>query len=94
MRTSSQVFNITKTGKVAGCRISEGMVIAVAASACCATTWSSTKARSKTLKRFKDEVPEVNSGMECGMAFERYEDIRVGDKIECFQVEEIARTLA
>ena len=47
----------------------------------------------KTLKRFKDEVNEVTSGMECGMAFERYDDIRQGDKIECFQVEEIARTL-
>ena len=47
----------------------------------------------KTLKRFKDEVTEVSSGMECGMAFERYDDIRAGDKIECFQVEEIARSL-
>jgi translation initiation factor IF-2 len=47
----------------------------------------------KTLKRFKDEVNEVTAGMECGMAFERYDDIRGGDKIECFQVEEIARTL-
>jgi translation initiation factor IF-2 len=47
-----------------------------------------------TLKRFKDEVKEVPTGQECGMAFERYEDIRVGDKIECFQVEEIARKLA
>ena len=46
-----------------------------------------------SLKRFKDEVNEVNAGMECGMAFERYDDMRVGDKIECFQVEEIARTL-
>ena len=47
----------------------------------------------KTLKRFKDEVPEVKEGTECGMAFERYEDIRVGDLIECFQIEMIEREL-
>ena len=47
----------------------------------------------KTLKRFKDEVAEVPVGQECGMAFENYEDLREGDVIECFQVEEVARTL-
>jgi translation initiation factor IF-2 len=47
----------------------------------------------KTLKRFKDEVKEVKEGMECGMAFENYEDIKEGDVIECFQVIEEARTL-
>lgn len=47
----------------------------------------------KTLKRFKDEVPEVSAGQECGMAFENYEDIRKGDVIECFRVEEVARKL-
>jgi translation initiation factor IF-2 len=46
-----------------------------------------------TLKRFKDEVREVPAGQECGMAFERYEDMRVGDVIECYRVEHIARTL-
>ena len=46
-----------------------------------------------TLKRFKDEVKEVNSGQECGMAFESYQDMRAGDVIECFTVEEIKRTL-
>jgi translation initiation factor IF-2 len=48
----------------------------------------------KTLKRFKDEVAEVQSGQECGMAFENYEDIRVGDVIEIFEREEVTRTLA
>jgi translation initiation factor IF-2 len=47
----------------------------------------------KTLKRFKDEVKEVISGQECGMAFENYEDIRQGDVIEIFEREEIQRTL-
>jgi translation initiation factor IF-2 len=47
----------------------------------------------KTLKRFKDEVKEVREGYECGMAFENYNDIKEGDTIECFEIEEIARTL-
>ena len=47
----------------------------------------------KTLKRFKDEVKEVKSGFECGMAFENYEDIRAGDMIECFEIQEFARTV-
>ncbi len=46
-----------------------------------------------TLKRFKDEVKEVTSGQECGMAFENYQDMRKGDVIECFRVEEIERSL-
>ena len=47
----------------------------------------------KTLKRFKDEVSEVNVGQECGMAFENYQDMRVGDVIECYRVETIQRSL-
>ncbi len=46
-----------------------------------------------SLRRFKDEVKEVNGGQECGMAFENYDDFKVGDVIECFEVEEIARSL-
>ena len=47
----------------------------------------------KTLKRFKDEVKEVREGQECGMAFENYSDLEAGDMIECFEIEEVARTL-
>jgi translation initiation factor IF-2 len=89
-----EVFNITKTGKVAGCRVSEGKVIRGCGVRLLRDDVVIHEGKLKTLKRFKDEVNEVSGGMECGMAFERYEDIRVGDKIECFQVEEIARTLA
>ena len=89
-----EVFNITKVGKVAGCRISEGKVMRGCGVRLLRDNVVIHEGKLKTLKRFKDEVSEVNSGMECGMAFERYEDIRAGDKIECFQVEEIARTLA
>ena len=46
-----------------------------------------------TLKRFKDEVREVHGGTECGMAFENYQDLKAGDVIECFEVEQIARSL-
>ncbi len=88
-----EVFNITKVGKVAGCKISEGKVLRGCGVRLLRDDVVIHEGNLKTLKRFKDEVPEVSSGMECGMAFERYEDIRAGDKIECFQVEEIARTL-
>jgi len=89
-----EVFNITKVGKVAGCRITEGKVLRGCGVRLLRDDVVIHEGKLKTLKRFKDEVTEVTSGMECGMAFERYDDIRVGDKIECFQVEEIARTLA
>jgi translation initiation factor IF-2 len=89
-----EVFNITKVGKVAGCRVSEGKVLRGCGVRLLRDNVVIHEGRLKTLKRFKDEVGEVISGMECGMAFERYEDIRVGDRIECFQVEEIARKLA
>ena len=88
-----EVFNITKVGKVAGCRISEGKVLRGCGVRLLRDDVVIHEGKLKTLKRFKDEVNEVTAGMECGMAFERYDDIRVGDKIECFQVEEIARTL-
>ncbi|MCA8902447.1 MAG: hypothetical protein KDA53_14490, partial [Hyphomonas sp.] len=80
-------------GKVAGCRITEGKVLRGCGVRLLRDDVVIHEGKLKTLKRFKDEVNEVSSGMECGMAFERYEDIRQGDKIECFQVEEIARTL-
>ena len=89
-----QVFNITKVGKVAGCRITEGMVERGAGVRLLRDNVVIHEGTLKTLKRFKDEVKEVNVGQECGMAFERYEDIREGDVIECFRVEEVERTLA
>ena len=47
----------------------------------------------KQLRRFKDDVRDVAAGYECGMALENYDDIKVGDRIECFEIEEIARIL-
>ncbi|WP_226581106.1 translation initiation factor IF-2 [Acuticoccus sediminis] len=89
-----QVFNITKVGKVAGCRVTEGMVERGAGVRLLRDNVVIHEGMLKTLKRFKDEVKEVQAGQECGMAFERYEDIREGDVIECFRVEEVERTLA
>ena len=88
-----EVFNISKVGKVAGCRVTEGAVKRGCGVRLLRDDVVIHEGNLKTLKRFKDEVPEVSNGQECGMAFEKYEDIRVGDKIECFQVEEIERRL-
>ena len=88
-----EVFNITKVGKVAGCKVTEGVVKRGCGVRLLRDDVVIHEGNLKTLKRFKDEVPEVSNGMECGMAFEKYEDIREGDKIECFEIEMIARTL-
>lgn len=88
-----EVFNITKTGKVAGCKVTEGVVKRGCGVRLLRDDVVIHEGKLKTLKRFKDEVAEVTNGMECGMAFERYEDIREGDRIECFEIEMIARQL-
>ncbi|SFA90633.1 translation initiation factor IF-2 [Rhizobium sp. NFR07] len=88
-----EVFNITKVGKVAGCRVVEGKVERGAGVRLVRDNVVIHEGKLKTLKRFKDEVAEVPMGQECGMAFENYEDIRAGDTIECFRVEHITRTL-
>ena len=88
-----EVFNITKDGKVAGCRVVEGKVERGAGVRLIRNDVVVHEGKLKTLKRFKDEVSEVPMGQECGMAFENYEDMRAGDVIECFRVEHITRTL-
>ena len=88
-----EVFNITKVGKVAGCRVTEGKVERGAGVRLVRDNVVIHEGKLKTLKRFKDEVSEVPVGQECGMAFENYEDIRAGDVIECFRVEHVTRTL-
>jgi len=88
-----EVFHISKVGHIAGCRVTEGMVRRGAKVRLIRDDVVIHEGSLKTLKRFKDEVKEVVSGQECGMAFEKYEDLRAGDIIECFETEEIARTL-
>jgi translation initiation factor IF-2 len=88
-----EVFNITRVGKVAGCMVTEGTVRRGAKVRLLRDDVVIHEGSLKTLKRFKDEVREVNQGYECGMAFENYQDIQTGDVIECFEVEELARAL-
>ncbi|MDP1699510.1 MAG: translation initiation factor IF-2 [Aestuariivirga sp.] len=88
-----EVFNITKVGKVAGCQVTEGQVQRGAKVRLIRDNVVVHEGTLSTLKRFKDEVKEVQVGQECGMAFEGYQDMRAGDVIECFRVEKIQRKL-
>lgn len=82
-----EVFNISKLGKVAGCKITEGKVERGAGVRLLRDDVVIHEGELSTLKRFKDEVEKVNAGMECGMGFAGYHDLRKGDQIECFTVE-------
>ena len=88
-----EIFNISKTGKVAGCRVTEGVVRRGSHVRLIRDDVVIHEGKLSTLKRFKDEVKEVQSGQECGMAFENYQDMRKGDIIECFDVEVVKRSL-
>ena len=89
-----QAFDISKVGKIAGCRVSEGVVRKGAKVRIIRNDVVVLELGTlQTLKRFKDEVNEVNAGQECGMAFAGFQDIKAGDVIECFTVETIQRTL-
>jgi len=88
-----EVFNISKVGKVAGCRVTDGRVERGANVRLIRDNVVVHEGKLSTLKRFKDEVAQVVAGQDCGMAFEGYQDMRAGDIIECYRVEEIKRTL-
>lgn len=81
-----EVFNITKIGKIAGCYVTEGFVKRGAGVRLLRDNVVIHQGKLKTLKRFKDEVKEVQNGYECGMAFENYDDIKKGDVIECYEI--------
>jgi len=88
-----EVFNITKVGKVAGCMITEGIVKRGSKVRLLRDNVVIHTGDLAQLKRFKDDVKEVREGYECGMSFTNYEDIRAGDVIECFEIEEVAGVL-
>ncbi|HXV01648.1 MAG TPA: translation initiation factor IF-2 [Caulobacteraceae bacterium] len=89
-----QAFDISKVGRIAGCRVREGVVRRGARVRIIRDDVVVLELGTlQTLKRFKDEVAEVQSGQECGMAFAGFQDIKAGDQIECFTVEEVQRTL-
>ena len=91
--TIKEVFKVTGVGKVAGCIVTEGVARRSAGVRLLRDNVVIHEGTLKTLKRFKDEVPEVQSGQECGMAFEAYDDIRPDDVIEIFTREEVERSL-
>ena len=88
-----EVFRVTGVGNVAGCLVTEGVARRSAGVRLLRDNVVIHEGTLKTLKRFKDEVKEVQSGQECGMAFENYDDIRKGDIIEIFEREEVERRL-
>ena len=88
-----EVFNISKFGKVAGCRVVEGVVRRGAKVRLIRDGTVIHEGELSQLKRFKDDVQEVPMGQECGMSFAKYEDLKKGDIIECFAVEKITRSL-
>jgi translation initiation factor IF-2 len=88
-----EVFNISKVGKVAGCKVTEGIMRRGGKVRLIRDNVVIHEGELSTLKRFKDEVKEVQTGQECGMAFANYQDMQKGDVIECFEVETIQRAL-
>jgi translation initiation factor IF-2 len=93
MAQMRQIFQIPKVGKIAGCMITDGIIKRGEKVRLLRDNIVIHEGTLKTLKRFKDEVKEAREGFECGMAFENYSDIREGDMIECFEIQEIKRTL-
>jgi len=88
-----EVFSISRVGKVAGCMVTDGLVKRGAKVRLLRDNVVIHEGALSTLKRFKDDVREVKQGMDCGMSFENYDDIKQGDMIECFELESVARQL-
>jgi translation initiation factor IF-2 len=88
-----EIFNVSKVGKVAGCQVTDGTVERGANVRLIRDNVVVHEGKLSQLKRFKDDAKEVTAGQECGMAFESYQDMRVGDVIECYRVEQIQRSL-
>ena len=88
-----EVFSITKVGKIAGCEVVEGVARRGARLRLLRDDVVIHEGAIDTLKHFKDDVREVRAGSECGIAIENYQDVQVGDMIEIYEVQEIARTL-
>jgi translation initiation factor IF-2 len=88
-----EIFNISKVGKIAGCRVTDGTVERGANVRLIRDNVVIHEGKLSQLKRFKDDAREVLAGQECGMAFENYQDMRAGDVIECYRVESVQRSL-
>jgi translation initiation factor IF-2 len=88
-----EIFNVSKVGKIAGCRVTDGTIERGANVRLIRDNVVIHEGKLSTLKRFKDDVKEVPAGQECGMSFENFQDMRAGDIVECYRVEEIKRSL-
>ena len=88
-----EVFSITKVGKIAGCMVTEGVIRRGAKMRLLRDSVVIHQGSIGTLRRFKDEAREVKEGFECGIGVENYQDVQTGDIIECFELEEIARSI-
>jgi translation initiation factor IF-2 len=91
--TIIEIFKVSKVGNVAGCRVTDGVVERGANVRLIRDSVVVHQGKLSQLKRFKDDAREVIAGQECGMAFENYHDMKVGDVIECYRVETVQRTL-
>jgi translation initiation factor IF-2 len=88
-----EIFAVSKVGKIAGCRVTDGKVERGANVRLIRDNVVIHEGKLSQLKRFKDDAREVTAGQECGMAFENYQDMRQGDVIECYRVESVQRSL-
>jgi translation initiation factor IF-2 len=91
--TIMEIFKVSKVGSVAGCRVTDGVVERGANVRLIRDSVVVHEGKLSQLKRFKDDAREVVAGQECGMAFENYQDMKVGDVIECYRVETVQRSL-
>jgi translation initiation factor IF-2 len=89
-----QLFKVSKVGTIAGCTVRSGVIQRTAKVRVIRDGSSVYTGNISSLKRFKDDVREVREGLECGIGVENYNDLKVGDRIEAFRMEEVKRTLA
>jgi len=89
-----QIFRVPRVGTVAGCYVSEGVIDRRSRVRLVRDAVQVYEGHLGSLKRFKDDVREVREGFECGLSVEGFNDLKVGDRIECYRVESVARTLA
>ncbi len=89
-----QLFKVSKVGTIAGCTVRSGVIQRTAKARVIRDGVPVYTGSVSSLKRFKDDVREVREGLECGIGIENFNDLKVGDRIESFRMEEVKRTLA
>ncbi|MEZ4456553.1 MAG: hypothetical protein R2882_08405 [Gemmatimonadales bacterium] len=88
-----ETFKVSKIGTIAGCSVRSGTILRTARARVVRDGSSVYTGNISSLKRFKDDVKEVKEGLECGIGIENFNDLKVGDRIEAFRIEEVKRTL-